>query len=154
MLVGTGHTAREFCDGQSLASTGRWLPHGRNPSSSSWLADSGPHREVAAQFGLPLLLMILCLCNVERSLFDDAVIRKLKTGGKEGEEGGRREGRATFFELFDEIANSINNIKSNLNKRQCFCTQIIFFGNGSRFSSMKMNLNEIRFNRLKLTKLD
>ena len=41
MLVGTGRASREFCDGQSVASPGRWPIHSRrNPSTSSWLAIS------------------------------------------------------------------------------------------------------------------
>ena len=37
MKVGVGYTQRDFCDGQSLASTGRWAPGCRvDPSSESW----------------------------------------------------------------------------------------------------------------------
>ena len=37
LIIGTGYTEREMCDGMSLASPGRWSPeHRKYPSSSLW----------------------------------------------------------------------------------------------------------------------
>ena len=58
MMVGVGYVQREFCDGQSLASPGRWSPEARvYPSSTAWfgtgmylaLRDSLWDRKVASR---------------------------------------------------------------------------------------------------------
>ena len=50
MQVGLGHTARDFCDGQSLASPGRWSPTlcTHEPDLSRVLEYTGPGRIAAA----------------------------------------------------------------------------------------------------------
>ena len=76
MMIGSGFTTRDICDGQSLASPVRWPPHARKyPSSSNGFATSDRYRQVART---PQLLMNLALGKVESSPFDDKVIRSLR----------------------------------------------------------------------------
>ena len=42
MMIGSGCTSREFCDGQSLASPGRWKTSCSQVSRKSMLEESGP----------------------------------------------------------------------------------------------------------------
>ena len=50
MMVGVGYVQREFCDGQSLASPGRWSPGSRvYPSTTAWSHDALWNREVAGR---------------------------------------------------------------------------------------------------------
>ena len=70
MMIGSGSTTRQFCDGQSLSSPRRWPPHSRKyPSSSSWLAMADCYQQVATRNGTPQLLMKLVLGKVESSTF-------------------------------------------------------------------------------------
>ena len=48
MVIGSGYTRREVCDGMSLASPGRWPPDQRNyPQSIEWLGVAEKVREFA-----------------------------------------------------------------------------------------------------------
>ena len=52
MMVGIGYTQREICDGQSLASPGRWPPGSRvYPSSAHWKLISDCHRRFTEHHG-------------------------------------------------------------------------------------------------------
>ena len=62
MMVGVGYTAREFCDGQSLASPGRWpVEHRRYPESEPWKAVAALFMAFAEREGTPQLLADLAL---------------------------------------------------------------------------------------------
>ena len=70
LMISSGYTTRQFCDGQSLASPRSWPPpHSRRyPRNSSWLAIADCCRQVATRIGTPQLLMKLVLGKVESSL--------------------------------------------------------------------------------------
>ena len=58
MTVGTRYTSRSFCDGQSLASPGRWAPEQRRyPSHPTWSAVSSLFSSFTDTYGSPELLM-------------------------------------------------------------------------------------------------
>ena len=79
MTVGIGYTARPFCDGQSLASPGRWVPEQRRyPSHPAWSAVSSLFSRFTATYGSPELLMQLDLGKVDSSPFDQKEIAQLK----------------------------------------------------------------------------
>ena len=74
MVIGSRCTLREFCDGQSLASPGRWEPHARRfPESSCWKRVDFVHR-----VGTTSLLMELALGRVEKSPFKEEEVLALK----------------------------------------------------------------------------
>ena len=79
MTVGTGYTARPFCDGQSLASPGRWVPDQRRyPSHPTWSAVSSLFSRFTATYGSPELLMQLALGKVDSSPFGQKEMAQLK----------------------------------------------------------------------------
>ena len=56
MMVGAGHTTREICDGQSLASSGRWPPEARNNTTSArWASVKSVFVREACRVGTPEL---------------------------------------------------------------------------------------------------
>ena len=62
MMVGVGYVQREFCDGQSLASPGRWSPGSRvYPSSSAWSSVRECFWRFTTHFGTENLLVDLYL---------------------------------------------------------------------------------------------
>ena len=66
MMVGIGYTSRAFCDGQSLATPGRWPPAQRRyPSNPEWLL----FRSFVGTCGSPEFLMRLALGRVDSSPF-------------------------------------------------------------------------------------
>ena len=79
MVIGSGYTRREVCDGMSLASPGRWPPDQRNyPQSVEWLEVAEKVREFARREGPPELLMKLSLGQVNACPFPEQAIRSLK----------------------------------------------------------------------------
>ena len=62
MMVGVGYVQREFCDGQSLASPGRWPPGSRvYPSSPAWSSVRDCFWRFTAHYGTEKLLVDLAM---------------------------------------------------------------------------------------------
>ena len=79
MLVGVGYTTREYCDGQSLASPGRWAPEARKyPTNPAWLAVACLYQAFADSFGTESLLVSLALERVKEPPFEAKAVRELK----------------------------------------------------------------------------
>ena len=69
MQVGVGYTVRDYCDGQSLASPGRWPVAARQHPGKKALARVCLFRKFSQQFGTRELLMNLALGRVEAMPF-------------------------------------------------------------------------------------
>ena len=79
MMVGTGHTARPLCDGQSLASPGRWPPECRRyPDCVAWKEVSKLLIDYSKKWGTADLLMKLALGRVEKCPFPEDSVLELK----------------------------------------------------------------------------
>ena len=79
MQVGLGCTARDFCDGQSLASPGRWAPEDRNyPETKCWFGVVDLFRKFTETFTSAELLVRLSLGKVSRCRFSSSSISELK----------------------------------------------------------------------------
>ena len=79
MMVGVGHVQREFCDGQSLASPGRWSPGSRVfPSSTAWSSVRECFWRFTTHFGTEKLLVDLAMGKVAESPFPPVEIKQLK----------------------------------------------------------------------------
>ena len=79
MLVGVGYTSREFCDGQSLASPGRWpVQQRRYPGSPQWKEVADLFMNYAERNGSAALLLSLAVGRVEQCPFDPRGVRELK----------------------------------------------------------------------------
>ena len=77
--TGVGYTVRDFCDGQSLASPGRWPPAMRQyPCSDTWTSVSELVRKFSEHCGTTQLLMDLALGRVEKCPFPSESVRELK----------------------------------------------------------------------------
>ena len=60
MQIGSGYTRRNTCDGQSLASPGRWpVEHRTYPEDETWRLVSDLHRDFSCRVGTPALLPLL-----------------------------------------------------------------------------------------------
>ena len=82
MAVGLGYTSREYCDGQSLASPGRWPPGSRNyPSSPDWVSVASQYQKFAECYGTEQLLVSLALGKIKESPFEKKEIEELKGCG-------------------------------------------------------------------------
>ena len=79
MLVGVGYTTREYCDGQSLASPGRWAPESRKyPTNPAWLAVASLYQAFAETCGTESLLVSLALGRVKEPPFEAKAVQELK----------------------------------------------------------------------------
>ena len=79
MVVGVGYTSREFCDGQSLASPGRWpVQQRRYPDSAQWKELADLFMNFAERHGDAPLLLNLVVGRVEQCPFDPQSVRELK----------------------------------------------------------------------------
>ena len=79
MEVGLGYTSREICDGQGLASPGRWSPEDlRYPVSQVWHAASEPMMEFTRRHGTAALLTRLAMGQVTESPFKEEAVTRLK----------------------------------------------------------------------------
>ena len=79
MKVGVGYVQREFCDGQSLASPGRWPPGSRvYPSSTVWSSVQECFLRFTSHYGTEKLLVDLAMGKVEESPFPPDEILQLK----------------------------------------------------------------------------
>ena len=79
MKVGVGYTQREFCDGQSLASPGRWAPGSRvYPETAHWKDVAGRYGRFADHYGTEHLLASLAMGKVETCPFPQEEVESLK----------------------------------------------------------------------------
>ena len=79
MMVGVGYVQREFCDGQSLASPGRWPPSSRvYPSSTAWSSVRDCFWRFTTHYGTEKLLVDLAMGKVDDSPFPPDEIQRLK----------------------------------------------------------------------------
>ena len=79
MMVGVGYVQREFCDGQSLASPGRWSPGSRvYPSTTAWTSVRECFWRFTTHFGTEKLLVDLAMGKVAESPFPPVEIKQLK----------------------------------------------------------------------------
>ena len=79
MLVGSGYASREICDGQSLASPGRWPPEARNyPTSAQWSSVKSVFVQEACRVGTPELLTKLAMGQVKETPFPEEQVTALK----------------------------------------------------------------------------
>ena len=70
MMVGVGYTQRELCDGQSLASPGRWPPGSRvYPTARPWLQIAECYARFADHYGTEELLVSLASGKVTECPF-------------------------------------------------------------------------------------
>ena len=83
MAVGEGYAVREHCDGQTLASPGRWsVSMRRFPETQLWKEISNRFMRFAKVRGTPQQLMDLAVGKVENCPFSDDEIKALKRDGK------------------------------------------------------------------------
>ena len=79
MEVGLGYTSREICDGQGLASPGRWSPEERRyPDTALWKAASEPILPFPRRCGTTALLSRLAMGQVTESPFEEGAVTRLK----------------------------------------------------------------------------
>ena len=79
MMTGVGYTTREYCDGLSLASPGRWEPHARKyPNSETWEAVAAVFMRNAQRIGTTGLLMDFALGRVKECFFEEGEMRSLR----------------------------------------------------------------------------
>ena len=70
MKVGVGYTQRELCDGECLASPGRWAPGTRvYPETAHWKDVAGRYGRFADHYGTEQLLASLTMGKVETCPF-------------------------------------------------------------------------------------
>ena len=70
LMIGSGYTRREVCDGLSLASPGRWTPSQRRyPQNAPWLEVAAKVRDYSRREGPPELLIQLALGRVSSCPF-------------------------------------------------------------------------------------
>ena len=81
LLVGSSYTVREVCDGQSLASPGRWAVEDRRyPENPVWSELARRSLDYAQKAGTPELLTSLALGKVSPCPFPHSEIDELKRG--------------------------------------------------------------------------
>ena len=79
LMIGSGYTRREVCDGLSLASPGRWTPSQRRyPQNAPWLEIAAKVRDYTRREGPPELLMKLALGRISSCPFNPESIAALK----------------------------------------------------------------------------
>ena len=70
LQVGVGYTSRDFCDGQGLASPGRWpVENRRYPRSPTWKKVTAKFTQFSEARGTPELLMALAMGKVKSCPF-------------------------------------------------------------------------------------
>ena len=83
--VGVGYVQRDLCDGQSLASPGRWAPASRvYPSTNHWRCISDTFQRFTDTYGTQDLLISLAMGKVDKCPFPPDAVASL---GKEPEIG-------------------------------------------------------------------
>ena len=99
LQVGVGYTSRDHCDGQGLASPGRWpVENRRYPLSPTRKRVSGKFTQSSEARGTPELLVALAMGKVERCPFEASEVNALENGvtadlQKESLELGRQQDR-------------------------------------------------------------
>ena len=79
MKVGVGYIQRDFCDGQPLASPGRWAPGSRvYPSSKDWNLVADCYRRFTRHHGTEHLLVSLAMGKIEMCPFPLEDVAELK----------------------------------------------------------------------------
>ena len=79
MSVGIGYTSREYCDGQGLASPGRWpVASRRYPDMAQWQSVASSYARFTERHGTTDLLMTLALGRVKECPFKPADVKALK----------------------------------------------------------------------------
>ena len=79
MQIEVGYTVRDFCDGQSLASPGRWPPATRQYlCSDTWTSVSELVSKFSEHCRTTQLLMDLALGRVEKCPFPSESVREFK----------------------------------------------------------------------------
>ena len=79
MKVGVGYTQRDFCDGQSLASSGRWPPGSRvYPSSRSWASVVDCFMRFTNHHGTEQQLVSLAMGKIDACPFPPDDVAHLK----------------------------------------------------------------------------
>ena len=79
MQIGSGYTRRDICDGQSLASPGRWaVEHRTYPDDETWRSVSSLYTDFSRRVGTPALLTSLALGKVSECPFSPDSIQSLK----------------------------------------------------------------------------
>ena len=79
MQVGVSYTSRDCCDGQGLASPGRWpVERRRYPSSRAWEKVKRSFTQFAEARCTTELLMALAVGQMEDCPFDSSEVRSLK----------------------------------------------------------------------------
>ena len=78
MQIGSGYTRRDICDGQSLASPGRWaVEHRTYPDDETWRSVSGLYTDYSRRVGTPALLASLALGKESECPFSSDSIQSL-----------------------------------------------------------------------------
>ena len=74
MQIGSGYTRRDICDGQSLASPGRWaVEHRTYPDDETWRSVSSLYTDFSRRVGTPALLTSLALGKVSECFCLDSI---------------------------------------------------------------------------------
>ena len=80
-MVGSSYTLREICDGQSLASRGRWAVEDRRyPEDPIWCEVARRYMAYSERVGTPELLTSLALGKIASCPFPRGEIDELKRG--------------------------------------------------------------------------
>ena len=79
MQIGVGYASRDFCDGQSLASPGRWAPDDRVfPETERWAETVKLFRAFADTFTSTRLLVEFSVGHIKKSPFSKESIAELE----------------------------------------------------------------------------
>ena len=79
MQVGVGYVQRDLCDGQSLASPGRWAPASRvYPSTAHWRCVSDVVQRFTDLYDTQELLVSLAMVKVDKCPFPSDAVAGLK----------------------------------------------------------------------------
>ena len=79
MQVGVGYVQRDLCDGQSLASPGRWAPASRvYPTTARWRCVADTFQRFTDFYGTQDLLVTLAIGNVDKCPFLPDEVANLK----------------------------------------------------------------------------
>ena len=79
ILIGSGYARRDICDGQSLASPGRWLVERRTyPEDETWRFVAGLYTNFWRRVGTPALLTSLALGKISERPFSPDSLQTLK----------------------------------------------------------------------------
>ena len=121
MSVGIGYTSREYCDGQGLASPGRWpVASRRYPDMARWQSVASSYARFTERHGTTDLLMKLALGRVRecpalykrKKKWRLAPATTSKTKKREGEHTWRRN-----YSSLDELSDKVIEVLDDQSKR-------------------------------------